>query len=428
MTELATPEAPSKPSGPLPRYLAGFRRITTSGNYIPEIDGLRFIAIAAVVMHHVAIYVCSLDNRPEGWFDLGKRGVELFFAISGFILAVPFAAHYLAGAPRVRLGQYFLRRITRLEPPYLLALLLLFVIKIFTSEKDLLPLLFGLAASAAYLHTTMFGTLSAVMGPSWSLEIEVQFYLLMPLLALVFLIRNRWLRRGIICAAMLAVVIVQPITLRPMLQGVKWQRHEAIVVMDVVINTAEWDRHIGNYLQFFLAGVLLADIFVVNWNRAPSRSRWGDLAWLAGWPLLVWTLASLDHLIARLAFPLLVLMLYIALFRSVLARRLMALPIIATIGGMCYSIYLLHNGIIQVAGIPLRRLFMGYGFAAQIVIASLLLIPLILTLCALYFRLIERPCMRRDWPKRVSNMIFPESERSIASAPTQTAPNNSSEK
>src|SRR5437764_13088977 len=100
-------------------WLAGFRRITTTGNYIPEIDGLRFIAILAVVLHHVALYVTTLDNRPEGIFELGTRGVELFFAISGFVLAAPFAAQYLCDGPRVRLGQYLLRRFTRLEATYL---------------------------------------------------------------------------------------------------------------------------------------------------------------------------------------------------------------------------------------------------------------------------------------------------------------------
>src|SRR5438094_3364218 len=127
-------------------WLGGFRRITTSGNYIPEIDGLRFIAIFAVVLHHVALYVTTLDNRPEGIFELGTRGVELFFAISGFVLAAPFASQYLCGRPRVRLGQYFLRRLTRLEPPYLLALLIIFFVKIMSLSQDPERLLVSLVA------------------------------------------------------------------------------------------------------------------------------------------------------------------------------------------------------------------------------------------------------------------------------------------
>ena len=43
-----------------------------------------------------------------------------------------------------------------------------------------------------------------MLGVAWSLEVEVQFYLLMPLLALIFLVRQSWLRRGILCAAIIA--------------------------------------------------------------------------------------------------------------------------------------------------------------------------------------------------------------------------------
>src|SRR5262245_46021340 len=99
----ATPEA-----SPRRRFLAGFRRITTSGNYIPEIDGLRFIAIAAVIYYHCGMFVMLMNRRAVGQFELGARGVELFFVISGFVLAAPFVNQYRCAGPRVRLGKYFL--------------------------------------------------------------------------------------------------------------------------------------------------------------------------------------------------------------------------------------------------------------------------------------------------------------------------------
>ena len=51
--------------------------------------------------------------------------MPLFFAISGFILALPFAEHYLSGAPRPTLGRYYVRRVTRIEPPYVINLTIL---------------------------------------------------------------------------------------------------------------------------------------------------------------------------------------------------------------------------------------------------------------------------------------------------------------
>ena len=77
------------------------RRITSGGKFIPEIDGLRFVAIASVVVSHVQFLLVerSALAPSANWVfravNHGWRGVDLFFALSGFILALPFAAHHL---------------------------------------------------------------------------------------------------------------------------------------------------------------------------------------------------------------------------------------------------------------------------------------------------------------------------------------------
>src|SRR4051812_2978820 len=93
---------------PKKSWLDGFRRITTSGQIIPEIDGLRFIAIAAVILHHLGFFISTQRQTAESVLSVAQRGVELFFVISGFILAVPFVMHYLHGAKKVELSRYFL--------------------------------------------------------------------------------------------------------------------------------------------------------------------------------------------------------------------------------------------------------------------------------------------------------------------------------
>jgi peptidoglycan/LPS O-acetylase OafA/YrhL len=90
--------APDGAHAPKRSWLDGFRRITTSGEFIPEIDGLRFIAIALVITHHLALFVSIQRGQNEGPLSRGQLGVELFFVISGFILAVPFAMQYLGSA------------------------------------------------------------------------------------------------------------------------------------------------------------------------------------------------------------------------------------------------------------------------------------------------------------------------------------------
>src|SRR5438034_265684 len=73
-----------------------------------------------------------------------------------------------------------------------------------------------------------------------------------------------------------------------------------------------------------------------------TRVGWGDFAWLIGWPLLVWLLPRGGGTM-RVFFPIIIFLLYLSLFHSLYARRLMRIPILTILGGMCYSIYLMHN-------------------------------------------------------------------------------------
>ncbi len=143
-----------------------FQRITSSGKFVPEIDGLRFIAIFSVVIHHLhGFFKDKLQLEPDSMaasmFDHlisnGHLGVPLFFTISGYILGTPFAAHYLNHEKKVSLPNYFLRRITRLEPPYILAMTLLMFALIFLTHK--IPLKEGLISyfcSLFYVHGFAF--------------------------------------------------------------------------------------------------------------------------------------------------------------------------------------------------------------------------------------------------------------------------------
>src|SRR5580692_2669668 len=122
------------------RILAPYRRITSTGQFIPEIDGLRFVAILSVYIYHLAGDVLRHSSEASNQALHGASlfevtqilniGVPLFFVISGFILGMPFAAARLEGKRPVSLKKYFLRRVTRLEPPYILCLVLFFALKL----------------------------------------------------------------------------------------------------------------------------------------------------------------------------------------------------------------------------------------------------------------------------------------------------------
>jgi peptidoglycan/LPS O-acetylase OafA/YrhL len=390
-----------------PSFLGGFRRITSSGQYIPEIDGLRFIAISAVIIDHLGAIVAQAHGGVHAASDLGAKGVELFFVNSGFVLAMPFAAYYLKGAKPISLRRYFLRRITRLEPPYLLSLLLLLILKLLRDANVFASILPHLAASLFYVHGFIYGSPSTVSVVAWSLEVEVQFYVLMPLLAIVFLIRPRWIRRGVMVAGALAMMSVQPIL--------------------IPTTVAPYQGHLLNYLQFFVAGLLLADVYATEWGNAPPAVRggaiaWGDIVWLIGWPLTVWIVAR-SGIPARFLFPAMVFILYFSLFQSIWVRRLMRVPLIAVIGGMCYSIYLLHNAIIQAIGQKIMPMLPG-TYPPAMALCTVTIIPPLLVICATFFRLVEKPCMRPDWPIRLwswfMSHLFVEDQAAVSNSPGNT--------
>ena len=101
-----------------------FKRITSSGKFIPEIDGLRFIAITGVVLFHLNYYYTANTIQYDRSFFSpvksillhGYLCVSLFFVISGFILGMPFARFHILKESPVDLKKYFFRRLLSLTP------------------------------------------------------------------------------------------------------------------------------------------------------------------------------------------------------------------------------------------------------------------------------------------------------------------------
>lgn len=366
-------------------------RETSSGRFIPEIDGLRCIAISMVVLYHLNGYLIAKSTsyehrgRPD-WSCLvamqGLHGVELFFVISGFILALPFAAHHLAGDQAVSLRKYYLRRLTRLEPPYFAALFLLFVLNGWVHSGFTANSYGHLIATLLYSHNLVYGTPSTVMGVAWSLEIEVQFYLLVPLMTRVFAISNRLLRRGLLIFFVLIAT-----TARVVILG-----HHSRLELSIL-----------GYLQFFLIGFLLADIFVADWKGLPRRSFSWDAVAILGWPLLLYGLRwpFFTHWI----FPALLFVLYCAALRGRGAHLFFANPWIAAIGGMCYSIYLLHYEVISALGRFTRYFGAGLPDNVYLIMQFALVGAAVVGVCGFYFVAIEKPCMKKDWPRQASHRL-----------------------
>jgi peptidoglycan/LPS O-acetylase OafA/YrhL len=321
------------------------------------------MAIASVVLYHLFGFLPA-SGMPTAVAH-GYRGVNLFYVISGFILGMPFALHYLTGAPHVSLKAYFIRRLTRLEPPYVLNLLILFALVVITQRADPSALLPHLGASIVYLHNLIYGAQNAINPVAWTLEIEVQFYCLMPVLATVFAVRSKTARR---------TALTLFILLAGLLQVWAWDA------------PARAKLSILYAIQFFVAGLLLADLYVDDLRQRPESGwRW-DLVSCACWPVLF----LMPDRGGWVLLPFLIFLVYVSAFRGVVFRWIFRNSLITAIGGMCYTIYLFHYQLIP--------LVVGRG--------ALFYFLTLAAVCCAYFLLIERPCMQKDWPRRLANRLF----------------------
>jgi peptidoglycan/LPS O-acetylase OafA/YrhL len=358
------------------------RRVTTSTRLIPQIDGLRFIAILMVLVDHVSNEGHRLIS-PGGFFiamgerPLGSRGVDLFFTLSGFVLALPYARHYLDHGAPVDIGAYFRRRLTRLEPPFLVAMFGRLILFLSITSFSISVVAVHFLAGLFYLHSVIYGVASMVNSPSWSLEIEVQFYLVAPLLALLFCIGPTWLRRTVIVCLIIATAFLSQ--------------------TPAFANSQRIGLSLAANLQYFLAGFLVCDLYVLR-DSLRQRNWYWDIAALACFPLTIW---SLDDWF-WITLPVANILLCIAALFGRLLPRFLALSFISIVGGMCYSIYLTHNSVFSaVHGVLVRiPLLTSHPLAFN---SAMFATSLAAALCVgtIFFVLIERPCMDPAWPSKL---------------------------
>jgi peptidoglycan/LPS O-acetylase OafA/YrhL len=402
------PTSPSADRG----LIALFSRVTSGGKILPTIDGLRFIAILTVVLHHLNTQVLRVilpaaqgmptlpkgsEVQPDALLSAichrGGVGVLIFFSISGFILGLPFARYYLGNAKAVSLGSYFVRRVTRLEPPYIIAVLAMFaVLLVYPPDGAQTPSLGHLFATLAYLHYPIYGELSPILGVTWTLEIEVQFYVLAPLLAMLFSIRPAAVRRTAILALIVAFAILK-------------------ATMDDRLGDFHLALTVVGYLHCFLIGFLFADFFVCDWSPAGDDTRGSsvaDFGCAMGLAMLLFPGEIPETFRVGLYVVGCPLLLY-GSFKGILFPRFLSNPWIYTIGGMCYTIYLLHYPILYVwvRLIGIRLVSPAIQSAdANLLIQFAACIPILALACGLFFLLIERPCMRKDWPQRLGAFVL----------------------
>lgn len=161
-------------------------------NKLACLDGLRGLAVLAVVLFHHRLESESFPVRSELYTllapsRLGYLGVHLFLVLSGFCLT-----HSLIGRARKgrspSLARYFRDRWWRIAPPYYAAIAVYLIVATIQRSWGLSPVrpeavdARQIGVHLAFLHGLWPETLEAINSPFWSLSLEFQFYLTLPLL------------------------------------------------------------------------------------------------------------------------------------------------------------------------------------------------------------------------------------------------------
>lgn len=155
--------------------------VRSQKSYIHELESIRGIAIILVMLFHANGISFGPNHQDasvlKSFIVSGNTGVTLFFVLSGFLLSLPFIARLQSEqAPSIR--DYYISRILRILPLYYLAILVAILV---TGKVDIgiSALMFKFVGFEIFPYSVVW----------WTLAAEVQFYLLLPFIMILF--RNR---------------------------------------------------------------------------------------------------------------------------------------------------------------------------------------------------------------------------------------------
>lgn len=187
--------------------------------YFPNLNGIRFIAAALVIVHHIE-QLKSLSGLEGYWGSvpaieiIGKLGVVLFFVLSGFLITYLLLAEEET-FQTISIPKFYIRRILRIWPLYFLILFLAFAVipqiswlqlPGFTKEAVYQDLGTRILLYALFFPNLVLSLMGVVPYAShtWSIGTEEQFYLLWPVL-LKYIRKNRLWLMGFIVVGYVAL-------------------------------------------------------------------------------------------------------------------------------------------------------------------------------------------------------------------------------
>ena len=356
---------------------------------LPGLDLLRAVAIGLVMLFHASLV--RLDLAQHWIVRFGWMGVDLFFVLSGFLIAGqlfrPFARGSKPDYPR-----FFSRRLLRTLPAYLVVLAAYFLVPSIRERPNIQPLWQFLTFTENLL---IVPPIPKAFSHAWSLCVEEQFYLLLPAVVAIVALRPSAPKiLGLIVIVFLAGLMVR---------GYLWLHRVGSEPFSptAYVNSAAYMTLIywptWGRLDGLLAGVAAAAIQILTpdlWAVLTARPNMLIVLGLAG--VIISCVFFGDYITwfapAVFGYPLLACSIALIVMaasedRSIIGRY--SIPGAATLAAGAYSLYLSHKAVFQVtaavlydAPAPIQNFGLGIAIIAALGVGA-----------ALYW-LVERPFLK----------------------------------
>jgi len=351
------------------------------------LDQLRAFAITYVFVYH---YHQSFGHPKwmENGANFGWTGVDLFFVLSGFLISRELFIRIAAGR-KIGLKSFIIKRFFRIIPPYLFVLLVYLAVPLSREGTNLSPLwkffTFTLNFGLDWRQTDTFSH-------AWSLCVEEQFYLILPLCILLFL----RLRAGKQAAILIPVLLILALFLRTW----EWTTYIKPLMHSPELGPV-WQTMIYyptyNRLDPLLIGVTIAGLFTFYPDTQAFVNRYASIFLMSGIIVLLTARyickVGVSELVSVGGFPIIAVGYGLIVAAAVCPAYLffnLRSRLISALASFSYSIYLLHKMIIHLVQLEFSALGIDKNSNLMLVISILGVIG-----AAFLMRiLIEKPAMQ----------------------------------
>jgi peptidoglycan/LPS O-acetylase OafA/YrhL len=349
------------------------------------LDGIRGLAALYVVVYHIFVRAWSgypgTNHAPfwAAWLSYGRGAVAIFIALSGFSLGLGPAR---SGWRFTSIGTYAHRRAWRILPPYWAALGFSLVMTWCVVAQPSLPVPNG---KSVVVYGLLVQDVFAVGSPNrtfWSIAIEAQLYILLPLLLLVIRRVSAWAMAGLVVAIVVTIGVLGS--------------HVALMNTALVKFTPD-------LAVLFAVGLLAAGIVTAG-ERARSWP-WAGCALAAAVPVIafmgvrgaLWSSRNLFWLDLAWAPAIGCFLTAVATARPRLVLRALDSRLLRGLGACSYSLYLTHEPIVIAVCFGLVRGRVTAGAPMFFVLVAILL-PVTVCFARMFAAVFEFPFQRhRGW-------------------------------